>query len=235
MTASRMPTFQETSAMRTRYGSRVKWGGEMLPPQKQLAETSAIMEEAFSRDEGGVKCQGAAHYLYLKYREAGYKSYVIGFGNRYYTHAMTLVQVFHDGMSKYVIQDPSFDISYVDKAGNPLHVHEIVAMLRERRAEEIAPAGSGLMQVEYLARRGCMEHSRIHELYNNSYLGRSRRNFDIDRYRIDLKLSAVEDVSVDARTLPPGFKSIPNYFLYLHFATVVYVYKSYYFMSEADK
>lgn len=221
--------------MRAQYGSCVKWGSLQLPTEKQLAETSGIMEEAFSRDEGGVSCQGAAHYLYLKYREAGYKSYIIGFGNKYYTHAMTLVQISHGGMSKYAIQDPTFNISYVDRAGNPLSVFAIVELLRERRAEEIAISGPGLMQTEYLAQRGVTRDMDL-SMYRTTYLGRSGKNPDVDKYRIDLELRDLEKLFVDERTLPPGFKSMPNYFLYLQFATVLYVYnKGCKFMSEADK
>jgi len=99
---------------------------------KVFTNDSKELSRIFRNDEGAVMCQGAAYYLHLKYLEAGYRSYLVGFKSDVFSHAMALVEVERkDRQRALIVQDPSFNLSYVDSVGQPLSILEIMTELAQ--------------------------------------------------------------------------------------------------------
>lgn len=85
----------------------------------------------FIQDEGAVMCQGTAYALTKLYSAYGFETYILGVGiPDIMTHAVTLVRINYDGQSIFAIQDPTFDISYVDSNGTPYDYFDMLGVLK---------------------------------------------------------------------------------------------------------
>ena len=93
---------------------------------------------AFFADKGGVWCGGAAYALMRLYQAYGFDSYTYNCGaTGVSTHVLTLVKLNFDGKSILSIQDPTFDICYVDPQGSPYGLFDVIRLLKERRHDLI--------------------------------------------------------------------------------------------------
>ena len=97
-----------------------------------------LLFSAFSEDRGGVWCHGAAHVLMKLYFAYGFKASTLDSGKPgVMTHVVTLVQINHDGRQRTVIQDPTFNLTYVDSDGAPYDYNEFLGVLMKRRHTKI--------------------------------------------------------------------------------------------------
>ena len=122
------PAFAAVATMRDRAGNEADRGSaRMQLGMKVFTNDPEKIADWFAHDAGAVMCQGTAYYLHLRYLEAGYRSYLVGFGNDQFTHAMALVEIARaDGSKALVIEDPTFNVSYGDEDALPLSVYEIM-------------------------------------------------------------------------------------------------------------
>jgi len=103
---------------------------------------SAIFH-AFQHNWGGVWCGGAAWTLRQLYLLFGYDAHYLNSGmapacaQSCPTHAETLVRIDVRGTEVLSVQDAYFDITYVDKYGNPLDYLDMLSLLQKHRHEEI--------------------------------------------------------------------------------------------------
>lgn len=82
-----------------------------------------------------VMCGGAGLALVRLYQAFGFKSWGINFRVcPEFQHFATLVEIEHRG-TKIVVQDPSFNIDFRDREGEPLSLEAIQALLQARRSD----------------------------------------------------------------------------------------------------
>jgi hypothetical protein len=91
--------------------------------------------QAFAEDRGGVWCYGAAFSLARLYGVYGLDAYVCDMGNpEVMTHAVTLVRIRHGGRTILSVQDPTFDLTYVDAADEPVDYFDLLNVLRRNES-----------------------------------------------------------------------------------------------------
>jgi hypothetical protein len=130
---------EKTNLLREWTSSQVVWGSDStninhLFPDKSLPE----MFETFDRAEGSVDC-GIVSYVLMKVYEAyGYESYTYHSGSLDgFNHAITLVRVQSNNKKILMIQDASFDLSYLDKNGNPYDFFDFIKTIKNSRSNDI--------------------------------------------------------------------------------------------------
>lgn len=94
--------------------------------------------DGFLADRGGVWCGGAAYALAKLYELYGYEATTYDHGIAgSETHVVTLVRITHDGGKLWIVQDPSFDLTYTDTTGKPLDVRRLIDSLQAQSIEQI--------------------------------------------------------------------------------------------------
>lgn len=85
----------------------------------------------FFQDLGAVMCKGASYTLMKLYQAYEFQSYVLGVGiDGVMTHSVTLVRIKHSGRSILTIQDPTFNVTYVDGNGLPYDYFDFLRTLK---------------------------------------------------------------------------------------------------------
>jgi hypothetical protein len=94
--------------------------------------------KAYSNDKGGVWCGGAAYSLMQLYKLYGYKSYTVDIGKvDVMTHVINLVEVKLNGKEVYMIQDPTFNVTYTDLNDTPIDYFDFLRLLKENKDDKI--------------------------------------------------------------------------------------------------
>jgi len=139
------PNLSVTSNIRHKVSQEVDWGTKNTQlKMKVFTNDSRKLSKMFENDEGAVMCQGAAYYLHLKYLDANFRSYLVGFQSKLFSHAMVLVEIKRqNGEKALIIQDPSFNVTYVDRAGIPFSIYEIMDKLSKCDHDAIHIDGGG--------------------------------------------------------------------------------------------
>lgn len=92
----------------------------------------------FFKDWGGVWCGGAAFSLMKLYHTYGFEAYTVDSGKRgMMTHVMTLVKIDYEGREIFAIQDPSFNVCYVDSEEKPYGYFDFLKTLKNRNHDNI--------------------------------------------------------------------------------------------------
>ncbi|GAA0876864.1 hypothetical protein GCM10009118_32740 [Wandonia haliotis] len=92
----------------------------------------------FLFDSATVRCGGSAHFLHEVYSDLGYNSetFDIGFENTFYTHQFTVV--YSNEISDYYVQDPFFNISFLDKhTSDPLPFSRLLNLVFSSETDRI--------------------------------------------------------------------------------------------------
>jgi hypothetical protein len=93
---------------------------------------------AFDADKGGEWCGGAAFALMKLYDAYGFKAHASGSGDpNVMTHAFTIVRINYKGSPLFIIEDATFNITYVDPDGAPYDYRELYSVLQQRRRDMI--------------------------------------------------------------------------------------------------
>jgi hypothetical protein len=185
------------------------------------------LAEMFRKDEGAVMCQGVAYYLHLKYLKAGYRSYLVGFQADIYTHAFALVEVRRaDGSKALIVQDPSFNLTYVDSAGQPLSIFELLTALAERHPETIVVKEGLPAEVEYLVADGDPVPT-VGQDYVTSPVGEPSDNPLFKSYRATVAVAEYNRALENQVRDYTQARGLPNDPLYLIFGELLYVFKGY--------
>ena len=104
----------EASVIRDAVFHEIPWDAEPDIGMDVFKKTADELASIFQERVGAVKCQGACHYLHLKYLAKGWDSWVVGVGTGIRTHALVLVK----RGGGWVVQDPkrnvSCDVSILD-------------------------------------------------------------------------------------------------------------------------
>jgi hypothetical protein len=89
----------------------------------------------FRKDDKGVWCQAAAVILSRVYEAAGYRSWVISFGDpKYLTHTTTLVAI---GTRLY-LEDAYFNFAITNKRGTPIVYDQVLRLLARKLPPQVA-------------------------------------------------------------------------------------------------
>jgi hypothetical protein len=86
----------------------------------------------------GVTCGGFAELLRRLYMELGYFSCVISFGKpgTPYTHSATLVLILDDGDDRVILQDPTFNMTFMDSHG---HIPSVNNLFQDSLSQKGCP------------------------------------------------------------------------------------------------
>lgn len=221
------PTFMEICAMRDAAGRTADWGtaGTQLKG-RVFTNDSTELDDMFRRDEGAVMCQGVAYYLHLKYLEAGFRSYLVGFQSAVFSHAMTLVEVQRkDGGPALIVQDPSFNLSYVDNEGEPLSIFEIMKLLSKGRHEDVIVKQGKPAEVDFL--RAPEDPEPTGSVYVKDFRGPSPHHPGWTVYNATISIKAFSDALAENVRAYCEEKGAGNSLLYAVFDKPIYVYKRY--------
>lgn len=230
--AVQVPTFAETCAMRDAAGCTADWGtaGTQLKG-RVFTNDSAALDEMFERDEGAVMCQGAAYYLHLNYLESGYRSYLVGFQSGVFSHAMTLVEVRRkDGSTALIVQDPSFNLSYVDHKGEPFSIFEIMELLSKGRHEDVIVKEGRPADVDFLWAPEDPEPTG--SIYVKDLRGPSPHHPGWMAYNATISIEAFSIALEEKVRAYCEEKGVGNSLLYAVFDRPIYVYKRYPMTAE---
>lgn len=95
------------------------------------------MFHMFSTLDKGVDCSGLSYILMRMYSDLGYEAYQAHFGNKKgFTHTVTIVKINYKGKQRFIVEDPTYNITYLDKNG-PLDVWQLVSHVRSGRQNEV--------------------------------------------------------------------------------------------------
>lgn len=89
--------------------------------------------QLFSQNSGGVDCSGSAYSLMRLYADRGYETYTYHSGKKAFRHVITLVRINHRGKTILMVEDPTYNITYVNLKGNPLDFFEMLAFIKRRK------------------------------------------------------------------------------------------------------
>jgi hypothetical protein len=229
-----LPIFRTTSQIRDAVGREVDWGTQSTQlNMKVFTNDSEELSRIFRNDEGAVMCQGAAYYLHLKYLDAGYRSYLVGFQSRIFSHTMVLVEIERkDGTQALIVQDPSFNLSYVDSTGKALSVFEIMSHLASGNHEAILVKEGAPADVEFL--RHPLDPDPIGSIYVKEFVGPSKENSELLEYKATISFNAFSNALFRKVKVFCAIKGVGNSILYGIFDRPIYVYKRYP-MNPRDK
>lgn len=222
-----LPDFDTTCAIRDATGRQADWGTAGTQLKGRVFTNDATRLDAmFERDEGAVMCQGAAYYLHLKYLEAGYRSYLVGFKSDVFSHAMTLVEVRRaDGSTALIVQDPSFNLSYVDAEGHPLSVFEIMALLADGKHDAITVKQGRPAEVDFL--RAPEDPGPTGSIYVTDLRGPSPGHPGWEVYDATISIDAFEAALSEKVRAFCEQKGVGDSLLYAIFDEPIYVYRRY--------
>lgn len=200
---------------------------------KVFTNDSEELSRIFRNDEDAVMCQGAAYYLHLKYLDAGYRSYLVGFQSEIFSHAMVLVKIERkDGTQALIVQDPSFNLSYVDSTGNALSVFEIMSKIASGNHGAILVKEGKPANVEFL--RHPFDPDPIGSTYVEGLVGPSKENPELLEYKATISINAFSNALSQKVKAYSSTKGVGNNILYGIFDRPLYVYKRYP-MNPTDK
>lgn len=92
----------------------------------------------FFLNQGGVNCAGYSYALMKLYKEFGYKAFSYHSGRLDgFNHVITLVEIDYKKSRRLVIQDATFDVTYVDDNMEPYDFFEFLNMLKKRKYSSI--------------------------------------------------------------------------------------------------
>jgi hypothetical protein len=228
-TGDRAPSFERTCRIRDAAGCEADWGTESAQlGMKVFTNDSKKLALMFQNDEGAVMCQGAAYYLHMKYLEAGYRSYLAGFQSEAMSHSVVLVEVDRkDGTRGLVVQDPSFNVSYVDYQGRALTIFEIMRVLAERQHTKIHVKEGRPPVVDFLWHPDDVDPGG-RSPFELGVAGPST-NPELKKYRATLSHVKFFDAKLnkDAVHRHCNSEGLPFSFLYAIFDRPIYVFKGY--------
>ncbi len=230
------PSLAEANRLRDETGREVDWGsaGTQLG-MRVFTNSTAELKRMFREDEGAVMCQGAAYYLHLKYLEAGYRSYLLGMQSDLYSHSVVLVEVQRtDGTTALAVQDPSFNLSYVDSAGEPLSIFDIQAALRDGRPQDVIVQEGLPAEVEFLWAPGDPP-VQASDTYMLGASGQPSDNLKFLSYPAAVRIDDFNDAYADAVRDYTAAKGLPNNPLYATFGEPIYVFKRYPMSADEQK
>lgn len=88
----------------------------------------------FFLKEGGVNCAGYSYALMKLYREFGYKAFSYHSGRLdAFNHVITLVEIVYKGERRLVVEDATFDATYIDENKDPYDFFTFLDMVQKRR------------------------------------------------------------------------------------------------------
>jgi hypothetical protein len=95
--------------------------------------------DCFNQDEGGGWCALTAFFLTRLYQDHGYEAYCLSYGilDTISTHMVSMVSIEVDNKRIFTIQDPYFNISYINLTGEPLDYFDMLRLLGDRQPEKI--------------------------------------------------------------------------------------------------
>lgn len=92
----------------------------------------------FSFQQGGVDCAGYSYVLMKLYKEFGYTAFSYHSGKlSAFNHVVTLVEISYKGEKKLVIQDASYDATYVDANMEPLPFSAFLRLIEAKQYDRI--------------------------------------------------------------------------------------------------
>ncbi|MGE3806486.1 MAG: hypothetical protein AB7K24_17600 [Gemmataceae bacterium] len=226
--------YETTCIMRDAASRVADWGSRHTQlNHKVFTNNSKLLSQIFADDLGAVMCQGSAYYLHLNYLEAGYRSYLLGFQSEAYSHAMVLVEVARpDGTIALIVQDPTFNLSFVDAQGAPLSIFEIMTRLARRQHQAIIVEEGPHPEVDYLHHPS--DKNPLPLEYVKEPIGPCPKNPGLMKYRAEISLAAFWHTNKSACARFCSARGLETHVLYTTFDKPLYVFKGYP-MSEVDK
>ena len=118
------PSLARLSEIRDEVGIASDWGSQSAQIGMGIfTDDWDTVQQLLSMDKHAVMCQGAAYSLHMRYKDLGYRSYLVGFKTPIMSHAVSLVEF----ENRLIIMDPTFNSTFVNpEDGKPLSVFEVM-------------------------------------------------------------------------------------------------------------
>jgi hypothetical protein len=136
--------FQKTSIIRSHIAQLVDLPGsdksdiDILYPDNRSFNLSRFVD-IFQKDSAGAICGTTALILKRAYEDFGYECSILSIGGvtTEFGHVVCLVKINQGGKTINVIQDATFNFTVADKQGSPVDYTEMMALLRDRKAQDL--------------------------------------------------------------------------------------------------
>lgn len=170
---------------------------------------------AFSEGKGGAWCYGAAIALMRVYNAYGFNASILDYGKiGIMTHVVTLVKINHDNGQRTVIQDATFNLTYVDPVGAPYDYHEFVQVLKERRSDKVRILQGHSRSGYFLLHPGDVKKDYSHIIAEDAKPILTMEN-GIQKYRSELSLQKFNNKfgpKINKFLIKKGYPGDPLYF-----------------------
>ncbi|MCL4233498.1 MAG: hypothetical protein KJ042_03155 [Deltaproteobacteria bacterium] len=114
--------------------SHGKWANDSSDHIEILRQNALDLTLLFETNSGGVFCGGKAYYLNKISKIFGYRSRLISYGEiGVLTHTLSLIET----KRGHLIEDPTFNITYVDHNSNPIYFDQMIEILQNREDDRI--------------------------------------------------------------------------------------------------
>lgn len=132
--------FERVNMLRQWVATYVDWGSESTRIDHHTLDKKSLKEvyEYFQNDLGTVECGGATQILMRIYNLYGYHAYRYDSGTpTSFNHIINIVRINHKEKEILSIQDPSYDVTYLTKNGEPFDFYQFLIDLKSKNIENI--------------------------------------------------------------------------------------------------
>lgn len=137
----------------------------------------------FSLQQGGVNCAGYSYALMKLYREFGYKAFSYHSGRLdAFNHVITLVEITYKGEKRLVIEDATFDATYIDDNMDPYDFFTFLELLQKKRYTSIHIIQSNSPPHLYICDRSQVNNCRTNSKKNGPTIIRENVETYYEKY-----------------------------------------------------
>lgn len=133
--------FAVTSRLREYTYLNSPWSSNSLNVKEEIWKKNSFQILDFvNKNIRGLDCSGISTVLMKTYAEKGYESYAYHSGklSGAFTHVITLVKIRHKGEDRLIIQDPTYNITYIDQKGDPIDFFVFLSLLKRKEYEKFS-------------------------------------------------------------------------------------------------
>lgn len=107
-------------------------------------KTSLEMYTLFKSKEVALDCATYTVFLHEIYQLFGYEGYIYDMGNEHqFRHSVVLVWMNDNGKRKLIVEDPSYNLTYVNKNNAPIDFIELLKLIKGKKTSEITILNGG--------------------------------------------------------------------------------------------
>lgn len=133
--------FERLNQIRKWVTEQTLWGNRPVDTTLRLSinNSTALQIYTFLRSTNkALDCGTYSIFLLKIYQLFGYDGYIYDMGNDdQFRHVVVLVWINDNGTRKLIVEDPSYNLTYLDSKNSPLDFFELLRLIKENKTNEI--------------------------------------------------------------------------------------------------